>query len=165
MLLPKFSRESSPLEGNYLMSVGSPLQGSTATGSRWGLPTFNQLSGLQIQVPRVLCGWEFFPSFPGAGAMLLSQIRRGIFLRGMRRMHPKNHRGSSADQRCPQGFARHFPTFFPLKLVKFGSGSRNRYQNGTPVSGNRDQNLCNPSCLILSHTHFELHPKVFSKAR
>ena len=27
-------------------------------------------------------------------------------------------------------------------------------QNGTLVSGNMDQNLRNPSCLILSHTHF-----------
>ena len=26
-------------------------------------------------------------------------------------------------------------------------------QNGTLVSGNMDQNLRNPSCLILSHTH------------
>ena len=32
-----------------------------------------------------------------------------------------------------------------------GCGSRNRYQNGTLASGNMDQNLRNPSCLILSH--------------
>ena len=32
-----------------------------------------------------------------------------------------------------------------------GCGSKNRYQNGTLVSGNMDQNLRNPSCLILSH--------------
>ena len=34
-----------------------------------------------------------------------------------------------------------------------GRGSKNRYQNGTLVSGNMDQNLRNPSCFILSHTH------------
>ena len=33
------------------------------------------------------------------------------------------------------------------------AGSKNQYQNGTLVSGNMDQNLRNPSCLILSHTH------------
>ena len=32
-----------------------------------------------------------------------------------------------------------------------GCGSKNRYQNGTLVSGNMDQNLPNPFCLILSH--------------
>ena len=31
-------------------------------------------------------------------------------------------------------------------------GSKNRYQNGTLLGGNMDQNLRNPSCLILSHT-------------
>ena len=30
---------------------------------------------------------------------------------------------------------------------------KKRYQTGTLVSGNMDQNLRNPSCLILSHTH------------
>ena len=34
-----------------------------------------------------------------------------------------------------------------------GCGSRNRCQNGTLVSGNMDQNLRNPPCVILSHTH------------
>ena len=34
-----------------------------------------------------------------------------------------------------------------------GCGSKNRYQNGTLVSGNMDQNLRNPSCFISSHTH------------
>ena len=38
--------------------------------------------------------------------------------------------------------------FFP----PCGCGSKNRYQNGTLVSGNMDQNLRKPSCLILSHT-------------
>ena len=33
-----------------------------------------------------------------------------------------------------------------------GCGSKNRYQNGTLVSGNMDQNLPTPSRLILSHT-------------
>ena len=33
-----------------------------------------------------------------------------------------------------------------------GCGSKNRYQNGTLVSGNMDQNPHNPSCLILSHS-------------
>ena len=32
--------------------------------------------------------------------------------------------------------------------------AQNRYQNGTLVSGSMDQNLRNPSCLMLSHTHF-----------
>ena len=31
--------------------------------------------------------------------------------------------------------------------------SKTEFQNGTLVSGNMDQNLRNPSCLILSHTH------------
>ena len=35
----------------------------------------------------------------------------------------------------------------------YGSGSKNRYQNGTLVSGNMDQNLRTPPCLILSHSH------------
>ena len=35
---------------------------------------------------------------------------------------------------------------------QIGCGSKNRYQNGTLVSGNTDQNLGDPSCLILSHT-------------
>ena len=34
-----------------------------------------------------------------------------------------------------------------------GCGSKNRYQNGTLVTGNMDQNPRNPSSLILSHTH------------
>ena len=37
-----------------------------------------------------------------------------------------------------------------------GSGSKNRYQNGTLLSGNRDQHLRNPSCLILSRTQMEV---------
>ena len=36
-------------------------------------------------------------------------------------------------------------------MVQNGYGSKNRYQNGTVVSGNIDQNLRNPSSLILSH--------------
>ena len=39
----------------------------------------------------------------------------------------------------------------PKKL--HGCGSKPRYQNGTLVSGNMDQNLRNPSSFILSHTH------------
>ena len=38
-----------------------------------------------------------------------------------------------------------------------GCGSKNWYQNGTLVSGNMDQNLRNPSCLILSHTHIYIY--------
>ena len=38
-----------------------------------------------------------------------------------------------------------------------GSGSKNRYQNGTLARGNMDQNLRNPPCLILSHTHILPH--------
>ena len=40
-----------------------------------------------------------------------------------------------------------------------GCGSKSRYQNGTLVSGNMDQNLCNLSCSILSHTQlaFDWH--------
>ena len=33
--------------------------------------------------------------------------------------------------------------------------NKKRYQHGTLVSGNMDQNLRNPSCLILSHTHLK----------
>ena len=34
-----------------------------------------------------------------------------------------------------------------------GCGSKNRYQHGSLVSGNMDQNLRNPSCLIFCRTH------------
>ena len=33
-----------------------------------------------------------------------------------------------------------------------GCGSKNGYQHGTLVSEHMDQNLCNPSWFILSHT-------------
>ena len=39
----------------------------------------------------------------------------------------------------------------------YGCGSKNRYQNGTLVSGNMDQNLRNPSCLILIHSHIYIY--------
>ena len=39
-----------------------------------------------------------------------------------------------------------------LRAELFGCGSKKRYQNGTLVSGNMDQNPRNPSCLILSHS-------------
>ena len=58
---------------------------------------------------------------------------------------------SPCDQNGPwkwQGFISRCETKYPC-----GCGSKNRYQNGTLVSGNMDQNLRNPSCLILSHTH------------
>ena len=41
-----------------------------------------------------------------------------------------------------------------------GCGSKNRYQNGTLLSGNMDQNPRNPSSLILSHSHV-LEPQPF----
>ena len=41
----------------------------------------------------------------------------------------------------------------PTEAATRCCGSRNRYQNGTLVSGNMNQNLRNPSCLILSHTN------------
>ena len=44
----------------------------------------------------------------------------------------------------------------PLKTLLYGRGSKNRYQHGALVSGNMDQNLRNPSCFILSHTHIGL---------
>ena len=48
---------------------------------------------------------------------------------------------------------------WPLRFGVFakeplGCGSKKRYQNRTLVSGNMDQDLRSPSCLILSHTHF-----------
>ena len=36
-----------------------------------------------------------------------------------------------------------------------GCGSKNRYQNGTLVNGNMNQNPRNPSCSILSHTQMK----------
>ena len=36
-----------------------------------------------------------------------------------------------------------------------GYGSKNRYQNGTLISGNMDQHLRNPSSLILSHCQID----------
>ena len=44
-----------------------------------------------------------------------------------------------------------------IQVYLCGCGSKNRYQNGTLVSRNMDQNLRNPSCLILSHTHVIKH--------
>ena len=47
-----------------------------------------------------------------------------------------------------------------LQLFKaYGCGSKNRNHNRTLVSGNMDQNLRNPSCLILSHTHISEVPE------
>ena len=43
------------------------------------------------------------------------------------------------------------PFWVPIFDPQMG-GSKKRCQNGTLVSGNMDQNLRNPSCLILSHT-------------
>ena len=42
---------------------------------------------------------------------------------------------------------------FLLDARSYGCGTKQRCQNGTLVSGNMDQNLRNPSGLILSHTH------------
>ena len=42
-------------------------------------------------------------------------------------------------------------------LESYGCGSKNRYPNGTLVGGHMDQNLRNPSCLILSHIHIASH--------
>ena len=47
------------------------------------------------------------------------------------------------------------PFCFPLN-PPCGCRSKNRYQNETLVSGNMNQNLQNPSWLILSHTHMGL---------
>ena len=44
----------------------------------------------------------------------------------------------------------------PQYMYKYGCGSKNRYQNGTLVSGNMHQNLRNPSCSILSHSHIDV---------
>ena len=43
-----------------------------------------------------------------------------------------------------------FPSF---ERHPYGCGSKSRYQNGTLVSGNMDQNLRTPSCLISRDTH------------
>ena len=40
-----------------------------------------------------------------------------------------------------------------LVVGNMAVAQKKRYQNGTLVSGNMDQHLRNPSCLILSHTH------------
>ena len=42
--------------------------------------------------------------------------------------------------------------WFHFGVYTNGCGSKNRYQNGTLVSGNMDQNPRNPSCLFLSHS-------------
>ena len=47
----------------------------------------------------------------------------------------------------------YFITFMSL-INPVGCGSKNRYQNGTLVIGNVEQNLRNPSWLILSYTQF-----------
>ena len=56
-----------------------------------------------------------------------------------------------------QPLARFLGTRAPScrRLSLYGCGSKNRYQNGTLVSGNMDQNLHNPSCLILTHSHIQ----------
>ena len=52
-------------------------------------------------------------------------------------------------------------TTIGLNLAPYGCGSKNRYPtlNETLVCANMDQNLRNPSCLILSHTHIKDHLK------
>ena len=50
-----------------------------------------------------------------------------------------------------------------LVLSQNGCGSKNRYQNGSLVSGNMGQNLRNPSCLILSHTQMGFEPQMASE--
>ena len=64
--------------------------------------------------------------------------------------HRQPHRGGPAKQRLYVTCERAFPSIVP----SFGCGSKNRYQNGTLVSGNMDQHLRNPSSFIVSHTHF-----------
>ena len=43
-----------------------------------------------------------------------------------------------------------------VTFVVIGRGSKNRCQIGTLASGNMDQNLRNPPCLILSHTQLAM---------
>ena len=52
------------------------------------------------------------------------------------------------------GIGRRVPFLGANYAPPFGSGSKNRYQNGTRVSGDMDQNMRNPSCLPVSHTPF-----------
>ena len=107
-----------------------------------------------------------------AGAGLPSSVR-GIALRGFSRPRtmgwlsfwiPKLAKRGSSILRSPQmevcrGFIGRFAgcktcnaTGGSLNLTWI-SGSKNRYRNGTLVSGNMDQSLSNPSWFILSHTH------------
>ncbi|CAJ1385361.1 unnamed protein product [Effrenium voratum] len=44
------------------------------------------------------------------------------------------------------------PEFRDKLQLQTAVAQKKRYQNGTLVSGNMDQNLRHPSCLILSHT-------------
>ena len=48
------------------------------------------------------------------------------------------------------------PNLLPAASHGCVAQKKKKYQNGTLVSGNMDQNLRNPSCLILSHTQIEL---------
>ena len=50
-----------------------------------------------------------------------------------------------------------------LGCQAYGCGSKNRYQNGTLVSGNMNQNLRDPSFFILSHTHMDPFLEPFSQ--
>ena len=67
---------------------------------------------------------------------------------------PWSHGCGPKEQNTP------LPLRFPCKMDVSGCASKNRYQDGTLVRGNMDQNLRRPSCLILSHTHlgFDPHP-------
>ena len=56
--------------------------------------------------------------------------------------------------------SHHFGGGSPKRHIH-GCGSKNRYQNGILASGNMDQNLRNPFCLILSHTHTYTHIQTY----
>ena len=76
------------------------------------------------------------------GIVLLSPISR-----------KGNGPGSGGWPRCGSQTKTHDPPSEPFAEMNMAVAQKTGTQNGTLVSGSMDQNLRNPSCLILSHTH------------
>ena len=96
----------------------------------------------------VSLGWNLLGGFPCSFSAGLGQSAE--------RAPPCHHRPQALPKKMCS-VSGPGPLGSPMNEAPYGCGSKNRYQNGTLVSGNMDQNLRSPSCLILSHTHMVCH--------
>ena len=104
-------------------------------------PNRNGGAKKKMEVGSELTHGENWPGVPELQIGGLRGALEGLGSRGFSE-HPAGRLGQALTlRRVSRGF-----------LWTNGCGSKNRYQNGTLVSGNMDQNLRTPSCLILSHT-------------